>query len=95
MKNVNNCWEFPQYVMERNLLLQVGGSYYYQGEWENIDHIFYSPSLSDKKGLDLVQFSVIDCEPLVKSNGQPYKFSVSNGNGYSDHLPIGCVLEWQ
>ncbi len=94
MKSLNNCWNFQPYITRKNMGLQPEGSFSYRNDWEDIDHFFYSKTLCDNIGLELVDFSVIYVKPLIKSNGKPYKFSAYNGRGYSDHLPIGCVLEF-
>lgn len=74
--------------------LGVDGSFFYKDKWEQIDHMFFSQSLSDDVGLELVDFSPLAIKPFLKDDGKPNKFMVSNGKGYSDHLPICCVLEF-
>lgn len=60
------------------------GSYNFNNEWNKIDHFFIS------ENIDLLDFSVIS--DFTNENGFPIKYSVRSGKGYSDHLPIRCVL---
>ncbi len=63
------------------------GSYFYQGEWEKIDHFFYS------EGLEVVDFQTIKNEISTTVEGLPYRYNVYSGTGSSDHLPLLCVVE--
>lgn len=87
-----NCWNFEDYQAAVSHGIQKEGSYFFNDIWEGIDHFFYSDNLKDGKDVDLVFFCVMDSPPLVDKNGIPAKYSVFSGKGYSDHLPIGCVL---
>ncbi len=69
------------------------GSYYYGGEWEQIDHFLFGPALFDGRGFDFVSFSVIAPEVLLNEDGTPYAWSRHSGTGYSDHLPILLELK--
>ena len=68
--------------------LRTEGSYYFDENWEKIDHFFYND------GLSLVDFEPIVNDITVKENGFPYRYSAYNGNGSSDHLPLQCILEF-
>lgn len=85
-----SSWEFFDNI--HNFTEQ--GSYYYKNEWEKIDHIFFSGNLNDNSGLEVIDFIPIATDPLVNENGIPNKFLVYNGKGYSDHIPLGCVLQF-
>ncbi len=63
------------------------GSYYYQGEWEKIDHIFYSPTLS------LLDYKVIKNSITTTQEGIPYRYDLYSGKGTSDHLPLHCIVD--
>lgn len=91
----DNCWNLSEYIEAVKRGSQKAGSYFFKGEWEGIDHFFYSDTLSDGKYYDVSFYSVIGQEPLIDKNGIPYKYSVFSGKGYSDHLPVGMVLERQ
>lgn len=72
----------------------IGGSYFYRGEWEQIDHAFFSDNLHDNKGLEITDFSPVATRPLLTASGTPNEFRITNGGGYSDHLPLCWVLEF-
>ena len=62
------------------------GSYYFREEWSRIDNIFYSGKIE-----------VEDFFPATEGfwcneNSIPYKYSLWNGRGYSDHLPLVVTL---
>ncbi len=64
-----------------------GGSYYYDGNWEKIDHFFSGKAVSIEK------FSVISEGPHVKTDGSPFRYTVYSGEGYSDHLPVKILVK--
>lgn len=82
-------------VPMRNTWLMAGdcasqGSYHYKGSWEKIDHFFLSDDIQ------LLHFSPVKEGEWVRPNEDgefvPYRFSIWNGEGYSDHLPVRCVI---
>ena len=62
------------------------GSYFYQNEWEKIDHFFVS------KGCIIKEFYTIKNGPNITEEGIPFRYNLWNGSGYSDHLPIVCTV---
>lgn len=62
------------------------GSYFYKGSWERIDNIFSFGSLK------ISGFMVESEGNLAKEDGSPFRYSVYNGEGYSDHFPLVCSL---
>lgn len=90
-----NCWNLAEFTEAVSLGTQKPGSYFFKDTWEGIDHFFYSNNLADGKDFDLSFYGVAGNEPLVDKNGTPIKYSVYSGRGYSDHLPVGVVLEKQ
>lgn len=62
------------------------GSYFYQGEWNRIDHFF---SMGNVK---LSAFAPKVQGAWAGEDGIPKSYSVYTGEGYSDHLPIMCTL---
>ncbi len=91
LETVPNCWDewLPRCLS--GACAGPAGSYYYNGEWETIDNIFYSPSLSDGTDLDFSSFQVAAQPPLIDQEGIPARFDLFSGKGYSDHLPL--ILE--
>lgn len=65
-----------------------GGSYFYDGAWETIDHIFLNAALFDKTGIEFDSCFVVDSEPFVNSKGEPDRYNPRTGAGLSDHLPL-------
>lgn len=63
------------------------GSYYYQNEWSRIDNMFISD------GVEFLDFyPVVEGEWCDSTSYVPNRFQLWNGAGYSDHLPILCVI---
>ena len=66
------------------------GSYWYQGKWEKIDHFFTWGKVQ------LKNFSAIKNPELCTTSDEgeiiPYRFSLWNGDGISDHLPVECIV---
>lgn len=71
------------------------GSYYYQGEWETMDHILLSVGLLDSQGLRYRKgsFRVVRLPFLLLPDGTPREWTHLKGQrGYSDHLPLLVAL---
>lgn len=79
------CVYSPWFV-ESGKFATENGSYYYKGSWERIDNIFTFGSLK------ISGFMVENKGNLAKEDGSPFKYSVYNGEGYSDHFPLVCNL---
>ncbi|HPY52432.1 MAG TPA: hypothetical protein PK505_00425 [Treponemataceae bacterium] len=62
------------------------GTYFFQKEWNKIDHFFIG------EALHILSFCIERKGLHVDKDGIPYRFSIWNGQGYSDHLPISCVV---
>ncbi|MGN0729320.1 endonuclease/exonuclease/phosphatase family protein [Treponema sp.] len=60
------------------------GSYYFKDEWSRIDCIFYAGKIQMQSFFPAVDGS------WCSSDFIPQKYSLWNGSGYSDHLPIVC-----
>jgi len=73
--------------------IATGGSYYYAGAWERIDHFFWNPSLSDGLGWDVAECILVNDPMLLNEYGIPQAYSAKTMKGYSDHLPLLLVLE--
>ncbi len=64
-----------------------GGSYFYDGNWEKIDHFFVG------KELNIENFCSLNNGPHVKTDGTPNRYAVYSGEGYSDHLPLRIFIK--
>lgn len=62
------------------------GSYYFQGEWNRLDHIFAAG------GTTLLTFAADTGGDNVTAEGTPAGYSVTTGKGWSDHLPLICTF---
>ncbi len=62
------------------------GSYYFNDEFERIDHFFVS------KNVKIAEFAPLLGE-WSSDDGIPFRFQIYSGNGYSDHLPIQLIIE--
>jgi endonuclease/exonuclease/phosphatase family metal-dependent hydrolase len=74
------------------------GTYWYDGNWETIDHFFLpegstDTAVSGSPGFRLGAFRVIAPARLLDKKSHPAKYEVYSGYGYSDHLPIMVTLE--
>jgi endonuclease/exonuclease/phosphatase family metal-dependent hydrolase len=71
-----------------------GGSYYYKGEWETIDHFLLSGALFNGDGWNYSGCKVLDHEPFTTSSGVPNAYIPKSGRGLSDHLPLLLYLRY-
>lgn len=62
------------------------GTYYFQKEWNKIDHFFIGQNVC------IDYFCIENKGVHVDKDGLPYRFSIWNGQGYADHLPISCII---
>ena len=62
------------------------GSYYYDGAWERIDNILLLGNL------EMTSFTPVATAPLADEEGVPVSYKLYTGDGYSDHLPLKCVI---
>jgi hypothetical protein len=69
-----------------------GGSYYYKGEWESIDHFFLSGAFFDGRAWDYGGIKALKGAPWTGANGIPQSFNPRTGSGLSDHLPLLLML---
>lgn len=64
--------------------LYTPGSYYFNNQWERIDHFFTAG------GAEIKDFQVFNEGPWAAEEGFPLRYSIKYGTGYSDHFPIKC-----
>ena len=62
------------------------GSYFYHDEWERIDNIFVTGNIQ------ISSFTPVAESPWADSNSIPKVYKVYTGEGYSDHLPLFCLV---
>ena len=64
------------------------GSYFFRDKWERIDHFFACGQIA------LKEFSPQNSGAWAYDDGRPKSFKIYSLNGYSDHLPITCIVEF-
>lgn len=64
------------------------GSYFFRDKWERIDHFFACGQIA------LKEFSPQNSGAWAYDDGRPKSFKIYSLNGYSDHLPIACIVEF-
>jgi endonuclease/exonuclease/phosphatase family metal-dependent hydrolase len=70
------------------------GSYWYQNEWETIDHFLLSSGLFDGSGWEFDECEVVNTPPFTNSRGYPNVYNPRTGAGLSDHLPLMLSLRF-
>lgn len=81
------------------------GTYVYKNQWEVLDHVIVSPGLLDQKRLrwkpgstNVILRSYQLYYPRDPSRiprpSRSYTGNYFHPRGYSDHLPVACVLQW-
>lgn len=63
------------------------GSYWYKDHWERIDHFFVCGNVT------ISAFSPQTGGDWADEEGKPKRYTLYNGAGYSDHLPILCRVQ--
>lgn len=87
-----DAWDWWRARRESGTPSCPSGSYYYQGEWEDIDHFFYSNLFTDGIEWEFSGMTVVSVPPLVDTQGLPDRYELFSGKGYSDHLPLVMEL---
>ena len=68
------------------------GSYWYQQQWERIDHVFTVGNL------EILHFEALSSGPWVQldesGNLIPFRYALWKDEGYSDHLPVACMISY-
>lgn len=62
------------------------GSYYFEGQWERIDHIFAVGKVR------VSAFGPKTDGAWCSNSGIPEAYKLYSGEGYSDHLPLMCII---
>ncbi len=66
--------------------LEEPGSYYFNENWERIDHFFTNDRIA------LKNFEVLTEGEWCGENLIPKAYKIYTGEGFSDHLPIKCII---
>ncbi|WGK68537.1 endonuclease/exonuclease/phosphatase family protein [Candidatus Haliotispira prima] len=94
-------WEEMKEEVVPGRLPTSRGSYYFRGEWQAIDSIFFSPAFLPEPGAGenaggwrFAGFSVPRFTPLLGPKGEPNAWRKERMRGLSDHLPLVLELEY-
>jgi hypothetical protein len=79
------------------------GTYVYDNRWELIDHIIVSPGLLDESGFRWkpsssrrIEYPELFFHPrfpgAISRPSRSYSADDFHRSGYSDHLPVACVI---
>lgn len=69
-----------------------GGSYYYQGTWSKLDHVFLPAKTLACGEWSVGDFKVVTLPSQMNADGQPRAWSVKDKAGISDHFPLAFTL---
>ncbi len=79
------------------------GTFVYKNKWDLLDHIIVSPGLLDKEGFEWKpgstqrgEFPELFYQPsyngAIKRPSSTYSGNTFHKSGYSDHLPLMCII---
>jgi predicted extracellular nuclease len=79
------------------------GTFVYKNKWDQLDHIIISPGLLDSTGFhwkeassQAVEYPELFYQPkypdAIKRPSTSYTKDDFHKNGYSDHLPLSCII---
>lgn len=78
---------YSPWILEDGTIRQTG-SYYFKQKWNYLDHFFTYPAATIKS------FMAENNSPWADKNGIPIGYKLFTGSGYSDHLPVSCIVEF-
>ena len=91
-KNENACTPEPgavgvysPWILENGSVLSTG-SYYYNEAWNYLDHFFSNGCAK------IISFNTEKNGAWADENGIPQGYKIYTGGGYSDHLPVSCIV---
>lgn len=87
MKNDKTVTISSPWIEENQFI--TPGSYFFNSEWERIDHIFYTGKIQK------INFKPLQNELWCNEEGIPVPYKIYNEKGFSDHLPIQLIFEFQ
>lgn len=72
------------------------GSHFYKGEWSSLDHIFIHKKSA--AAVNYKSFQIINRPFMLKRDGRsgqmiPNRFNFETAEGFSDHLPMGIIVD--
>ena len=76
---------YSPWILENGSVIPTG-SYYYNESWNYLDHFF---SYGCAK---IISFNTEKNGSWADENGIPQGYKIYTGGGYSDHLPVSCIV---
>lgn len=87
LRGVNFCERvYSPWFTDNGNFISDTGSYFYKDNWSRIDNIFSCGNLT------LSSFGAKTEGNWCSSSGVPNGYKIYTGEGFSDHLPIMCVI---
>jgi endonuclease/exonuclease/phosphatase family metal-dependent hydrolase len=71
------------------------GTHFYRGEWSSLDHIFIhkkSASTTNYQSFQIIHHSFMLKRDARSGEMVPNRFNFETAEGFSDHLPMGIVI---
>jgi endonuclease/exonuclease/phosphatase family metal-dependent hydrolase len=101
-----NAADGKLYDTTAHLAAEGKGTYVFDNKWELIDHILVSPGLLNRTGFSWradssqrIEYPEMIYHPrwanAIPRPSRSYSSNDFHANGYSDHLPVACVIEKQ
>ena len=66
----------------------IGGTYFFEGQWERLDNILLSSFFFDWEGIEYEGTTIIKGGGASDYLGRPLKYDKSTGKGMSDHFAL-------
>ena len=66
----------------------IGGTYFFEGQWERLDNILLSSFFFDWEGIEYEGTTIIKGGDASDYLGRPLKYDKSTGKGISDHFAL-------
>ena len=66
----------------------MGGTYFFEGQWERLDNILLSSFFFDWEGIEYEGTTIIKGGDASDYLGRPLKYDKSTGKGVSDHFAL-------
>ena len=66
----------------------IGGTYFFEGQWERLDNILLSSFFFDWEGIEYEGTTIIKGGDASDYLGRPLKYDKSTGKGMSDHFAL-------
>lgn len=70
----------------------IGGTYFFEGQWERLDNILLSSFFFDWEGIEYEETTIIKGGDASDYLGRPLKYDKSTGKGMSDHFALKSIF---